>query len=944
LKRIKRGLGILAATALVVAGLSAWPASASAQPVVHAKAAARPASHAKASGQPVPHTKAAWQKDIAHVRQPGRGCYHASYPALVWHAVKCATGPEQPVAPAPLYRSATHAEPAQVGAGTDDAAQVSGLITQATGTFDDVGSDITEEGKVGDSGPSTVQNAFSLQLNSEKFNSPACSGSSDPANCLAWQQFLYTYTNSTTSDIYMQYWLFNYDGTTCPSGWQYSPSTDGSVAGCFTNSGMTPVSTLTAGDLSSVQLTGTAAWGGNDAVSLSVGSGQAAAATNNDSVFDLAGYWNQTEWGVFGDEDSNEANFGADTSLEAETIFAGSISSAAPSCPDDNFNGYTNETNNLGFATTPTPASGTLPAVASLQTSGGSTTPVCAAVAGAASATAGDDSAWDNEFQSYGDTSDAWSGGDGAQSLKLPDGNTMWFFADTYLGQTSSDGTRPPLSTGLAHNSAVLYNASTGTLGPTSAASVSGSYNFLDDYSWVDPPSQYPSSQYELINGDQVVDGDNVYKFYELADRDIHPDGFGYMLVGTVLEEFSISGNTLTPVNGTAIGIEDAAGDNPILWGTAVMVSGGYIYIYGTKPYNTSQAPTQTGADAYPLYLARVPVGGLFDGTPWQYYDAGAGTCEAAATSAWSSNVADAGQLMTGGTSSGFSVTDVDGTYVLLTNNSTGTYNNAVAYYASCPTGFSSASPHYVVYQSNVPSGYLTYEYRIVPQFSDLAGGEVLISFSQDSGLVDASCMLENYYNSTIYRPEFLDVQLPNLSLSGSSGSVTDPPDPPTPPSFSSPPVSPDDFYTPTEDYPGTSTETQDYCSAGATPSASPTLTLTGNSNDVMDISWSMQPTAMWMYSVVYCNVTEFGKGTKAGECPANLVGSSGANMTDSIPECSNTAAPNVACGYNLDWGNTSSTVAYLIPGDVYEVQICTALAVLDEGYVGSNVLTVTAT
>jgi hypothetical protein len=66
--------------------------------------------------------------------------------------------------------------------------------------------------------------------------------------------------------------------------------------------------------------------------------------------------------------------------------------------------------------------------------------------------------------------------------------------------------------------------------------------------------------------------------------------------------------------------------------------------------------------------------------------------------------------------------------------------------------------------------------------------------------------------------------------------------------------------------------------------------------------------------------------------------------MTDSIPECSNTAAPNVACGYNLDWGNTSSTVAYLIPGDVYEVQICTALAVLDEGYVGSNVLTVTAT
>jgi hypothetical protein len=925
-RRIKRSLGVLAAMALVVAGLSAWPASAATQPV----------PRTKASAQPTPRTKAAWQKDIAHVREPGRGCYHASYPALAWHAVKCVAAPKWPVVPTPPSKSALHVGPAAVGNGTDYSAQVSsGLITQATGTFVNVSSGITEQGQVDGSGPK-VTNAFSLQLNTQDFSgSPACSGSSDSSDCQAWQQFLYLYGNSTTSYIYMQYWLLDYDAT-CPSGWNtYSDD-------CYINSGdSTAVSTLTASELASVQFSGTATWDGNDAVSLSVGSGQAASATNNDSMLDLAAYWNTTEWGVFGDANSGEAYFGADTSLEAQTVLAGSIGSAAPACVSE---GFTGETNNLSLAATPALNSESSPTMASEQTDGTTGTAGCAAAAGAAGAVTVPDSAWDDEFQSYGDTSDAWSGGDGAQSLELPDGNTMWFFADTYLGQTDSDGTRPPLSTGLAHNSGVLYNASTGTLGPTSAAPVSGSYNFLDDYSWVDPPSQYPSSQYELINGDQVVDGDNVYKFYELADRDIHPDGFGYMLVGTVLEEFSISGDTLTPVNGTAIGVEDAAGDNPILWGTAVMVSGGYIYIYGTKPYNTSQAPTQTGADAYPLYLARVPVGGLYDGDAWQYYDA-APTCAATAASSWSSDVADASQLMPGGTSSGFSVTDVAGTYVLLTNNSTGTYNNAVAYYASCPTGFSTASPEYVVYQSGVPSGYLTYEYRIVPQFSNLSDGEVLISYSQDSELVDASCMLENYYNSTIYRPEFLDVLLPNLpDLSSSSGSVTDPPAPPAPPSFSSPPVSPDDFYTPTQDYPGTSTETQDYCSAGATPSASPTLTLTGNSNDVMDISWSMQPTAMWMYSVVYCNVTVFGKGTKAGECPTNLVGPSGDDMTDSIPECSNTAAPNVGCGYNLDWGNTSSTVAYLIPGDVYEVQVCTALAVLDEGYVGSNVLTVTAT
>jgi hypothetical protein len=332
-------------------------------------------------------------------------------------------------------------------------------------------------------------------------------------------------------------------------------------------------------------------------------------------------------------------------------------------------------------------------------------------------------------------------------------------------------------------------------------------------------------------------------------------------------------------------------------------------------------------------------VGGLHARAPWQYYDA-APNCSPAA-GAWSSSTAR--PLRPGGASAGFSVTDVNGTYVLLTNNTTGTSNNAVAYYASCPTGFSTASPEYLVYHPDVPSGYLTYEYRIVPQFSDLADGNVLVSYSQDSAREDASCILENYYNATIYRPQFLDVQLPNLPIR-SSGSVTDPPHPPAPPSFGTPPVYPDSFYTPTQDYPGTSTEMQHYCTASATPSASPTLTVTGNSGDVIDIKWSMQPAAMWLYSVVYCNVTNFGSGTKPGQCPPDLVGPSGANMTHSIPACSNSASPNLLCGYNLYWGKTSGTVTYLEPGDVYEIQLSTALAVLGGGYVGSNVLTVTPT
>jgi hypothetical protein len=542
------------------------------------------------------------------------------------------------------------------------------------------------------------------------------------------------------------------------------------------------------------------------------------------------------------------------------------------------------------------------------------------------------DKPWSNLFQSYGDTNGGWSGGDGAQSVKLPDGNTAWFFGDTYLGDISPDGTHGPLSTGIAHNTSVVYNASTGSLGPVNAQPPGNEgYFFLEDYTWVPPPSGYPSSQYEIINGDQVIDNGTLYKIYQLADRGIHPDGFQYKLVGNVLESFSINGDTLTPTGGVPIGVQDSSGSNPIIWGTAVLTPGdGYIYIYGTQPYNAN-APS---ASAYPLYVARVPVGDLSVGAAdWQYY-AAAAACSPPA-SAWSSNPSAASQLMPGGTSSGFSVTNVNGVDVLLTNDSTGTSNNAVAYYANCPTGFSAASPKYQIYAPSVPNGYLTYEYRIMPQFSN--GANVVVSYSTDTERVDASCMGENYYDSSIYRPRFLDVTLPGIGTYG--GGVTDPPNNP-PPTYTAPAVSPDAMYAPTDPYPYTSLSAQQFCVPGQTPVKSPSLTVTGNSGGVMDLSWSLQPSAMWMYSVVYCNETYWA--AQGTACPSNLVGPPGNDLTQAIPACSNQVASNPNCGFNLIFGNTSSTLTDLDAGDLYEVQVETTLAVEGGMYVGSNVVTET--
>jgi hypothetical protein len=316
-------------------------------------------------------TTAQWQAAMARTSEQANGCYQASYPATQWHAVTCVAAPKILLVPAAARHTAAHTGPATVGDGTDYSAVVSGLISKATGTFTGVSSGISEKGDVGGSG-SLVANSFSLQLNSQFFSgSPACSGSSDPADCQAWQQFVYTYNGGGTGDVFMQYWLIDYNNT-CPSGW-YSYSTD-----CYTNSNASEVTGITAKELGTVDLTASAVSGGEDAVSLSVGSGSATTVTGSDSVTDLASFWNTTEWGVYGDGGGSAADFGSSNTLEAQTALTSS-SSAAPSCVEE---GFTGETNNLTLTATPALGTESSPTMASKQTDGTAGSASCATAAG----------------------------------------------------------------------------------------------------------------------------------------------------------------------------------------------------------------------------------------------------------------------------------------------------------------------------------------------------------------------------------------------------------------------------------------------------------------------------------------------------------------------------------------------------------------------------------
>jgi hypothetical protein len=266
--------------------------------------------------------KAAWRASIAKVPAPAEGCAKADYPSLKWEQVVCAVAPERPYVP-----RAGHAGGETVGDGHDFAAVVTTLITSTTGTFPKIKGlkSETDEGQPND---------YSLQINSQFFSSPACSGASNPKACLGWEQFVYS---SGSEQAFMQYWLINYN-TRCPSGW-YTYSSD-----CYKNSSAVGVPLQVITQLGNLTLEGQAG-ASTDTLTMMTES-NAYHTTGPDNVVSLAGYWMQSEFNIIGDGGGSEAVFNSGTSLTAKIALATS-STAKPVCQGDD--GTTGETNNLNL-------------------------------------------------------------------------------------------------------------------------------------------------------------------------------------------------------------------------------------------------------------------------------------------------------------------------------------------------------------------------------------------------------------------------------------------------------------------------------------------------------------------------------------------------------------------------------------------------------------------
>jgi hypothetical protein len=277
------------------------------------------AAHAGAAASEA-QRQADWRETMKHMPSSGGGCFTATYPTAAWVKADCVAAPQIPFIPRHGHGAYT------VGNGNDYAAVVTGLVSNGEGSFPAV--TVTKETDGG------APNTYSIQLNSQFFASPACSGATNPSKCLGWEQFVYS---SSSRAGFMQYWLITY-GSKCPSGGWMSYSGD-----CYRNSAAVSIPTEAITNLGSMTLTGNAVSAGLDTLTFTVGT-KAYRTTGADTVVTLANYWNAAEFNVIGDGGGSEAVFKRGTNITVSIALTDGLT-AAPVCKSDD--GTTGETNNL---------------------------------------------------------------------------------------------------------------------------------------------------------------------------------------------------------------------------------------------------------------------------------------------------------------------------------------------------------------------------------------------------------------------------------------------------------------------------------------------------------------------------------------------------------------------------------------------------------------------
>lgn len=295
----------------------------------------------------------AWHATMAKVAAPATpGCFTADYPGLAWRETACVAPPSAPMVPK------RPAPPnARVGSGYDIVAQAptaSGVITQATGSFDSV-TGVSNVRSPLKEGGAPVPNAYSLQLNTNFFAAAECAGAAEPTQCTGWKQFVFA-NSGTTGRIFVEYWLLVYNNP-CPAGWVEYPPYLPEIY-CYQKSAATETANVPITDIANpnLALTGVVNAGTDTdtAIFHNGTSMMASVAPTRTHVLAPDPGWVKAEFNVFGFGNASTAEFNTNpgdptANLTVRTkINHGGVE--APLCKVD---GFTGESNNLNFGTAP---------------------------------------------------------------------------------------------------------------------------------------------------------------------------------------------------------------------------------------------------------------------------------------------------------------------------------------------------------------------------------------------------------------------------------------------------------------------------------------------------------------------------------------------------------------------------------------------------------------
>lgn len=309
---------------------------------------------------------------------------------------------------------------------------------------------------------------------------------------------------------------------------------------------------------------------------------------------------------------------------------------------------------------------------------------------------------------------DGWTGGDGTLSIRLADGRSVWLFGDTFLGHVRPDGSRP-LDSPFIRNCLVVQDGETLTTrhGGTTT----------EPAAFLKPPD--PEAWY--WPGDGTVVGNRLQVFYHRF-RQVTPGMWGWAWDGTVIATLRLPELALEQVI-------SAVDDNGVAYGSALLESGPWVYIYGTQ----QQGPIKQ------MHLARVSRSNWRGA--WQFWDG----------ERWSADASATQPLMTG-VSSQFSVLPLAAGFGLVTMDERTPFSaRVVLYWAETPAGPWRGPVD--IYQAPEADGAVAaYNPFVHPQFDRSKG--YLISYNINH-VHDPDRL---YDDAGLYRPRFIRADLERLA------------------------------------------------------------------------------------------------------------------------------------------------------------------------------------